>query len=105
MNVIPGTDLQTNTKSAFAEYFDEMAQRANTRKAEKAAETIQAEAKDKIVKAKAPKQARSNDKKLAAQKLFEANVEKGNGEIARLISTELEITYANAYYYVTRVFR
>lgn len=44
-------------------------------------------------------------KKVAALKLFEANADKGNGEIARLISKELEITYANAYYYVTRVFK
>lgn len=44
-------------------------------------------------------------KKVAALKLFEANTDKGNGEIARLISKELEITYANAYYYVTRVFK
>ena len=110
MNVIPGTDLQTDTKSAFAEYFDGVAERAAARKAEKAAEKavegVQAEAKEAVVaKPKKEKQARSNDKKLAAQKLFEANADKGNGEIARLISSELEITYANAYYYVTRVFR
>jgi len=37
-------------------------------------------------------------------RIFEANKDKGNGEIAKLIATELEITYANAYYYVTRVF-
>jgi len=44
-------------------------------------------------------------KKVAALQLFEANIEKENGEIARIISKELEITYANAYYYVTRVFK
>lgn len=44
-------------------------------------------------------------KKSAALMLFEANTDKGNGEIARLIAKELEITYANAYYYVTRVFK
>lgn len=44
-------------------------------------------------------------KKSAALKLFEENSDKGNGEIARLIAKELEITYANAYYYVTRVFK
>lgn len=44
-------------------------------------------------------------KKVAALKLFEVNSDKGSGEIARLISKELDITYANAYYYVTRVFK
>lgn len=48
---------------------------------------------------------RSNDKKAAALRVFEANRGKGQGEIARLIAAELEITYANAYYYVTRVFK
>ncbi len=44
-------------------------------------------------------------KKFAALMLFEANTDKSNGEVARLIAKELEITYANAYYYVTRVFK
>lgn len=51
------------------------------------------------------KSSTKDGKKVAALKLFEANVDKGNGEIARLIAKELEITYANAYYYVTRVFK
>jgi len=51
------------------------------------------------------KQPKVNDKKVAAQRIFDANVDKSNGFIARLIEKELEITYANAYYYVTRVFK
>lgn len=48
---------------------------------------------------------KNNDKKARAEELFNANKEKSNGDIAKLISTELEITYANAYYYVSRVFK
>ncbi len=47
----------------------------------------------------------SGDKKARAQVIFEANKHLTNGEIAKLIQTELEITYANAYYYVSRVFK
>ena len=49
---------------------------------------------------------RVNDKKAAAQKIFdELKAEQANGVIAQAISKELNITYANAYYYVTRVFK
>ncbi len=59
-------------------------------------------AKTKTITEKQPK---VNDKKVAAQRIFDANIDKSNGFIARLIEKELEITYANAYYYVTRVFK
>ena len=63
-------------------------------------------AKVKAVKAvSTPKVAPVNDKKDAALRLYQANPDKNNGAIARLIAAELEITYANAYYYVTRVFK
>ena len=63
-------------------------------------------AKVKAVKApKEPKVAPVNDKKDAALTIYQANPDKNNGAIARLIAAELEITYANAYYYVTRVFK
>lgn len=51
------------------------------------------------------KPAKTNDKKGKAKAIFDANKDKANGEIAGLISKELEITYANAYYYVSRVFK
>jgi len=95
-------------KSAFQEYFDQKAERASKRKAEQAVADVQAEAKTKTPKVKAekaPKVPKVNDKKVAAHRIFDANREKGNGEIATMIAGELEITYANAYYYVTRVFR
>lgn len=106
-NVIPGTDMiaSPGVKSAFAEYFDGMEQRKANRKAEKAVEAVQAEAKTKTPKIEGIKTPKVNDKKVAAQRLFEANKDKGNGEIAQMIAAELEITYANAYYYVTRVFK
>lgn len=48
---------------------------------------------------------KNNDKKAAALAIFEANKSLGNSDIAKMIATELEITFANAYYYVTRVFK
>lgn len=109
-NVIPGTDYVTSpgVKSAFAEHLDRMEERKAQREANQAVKAAQKEAKQKlpkIVKEKTPKEPKTNAKKEAALKLFEQNKDKGNGEIAKMISTELEITYANAYYYVTRVFK
>jgi hypothetical protein len=116
MKTIPGTNLKSNAPSAF----DEFAAMQEARKAKKAAqstvEKAQETAKDATVKAKAEKPAKVkvekvakdpkvNEKKVVAQTIFNANKELGNGEIAKLIADNLEITYANAYYYVTRVFR
>lgn len=76
-----------------------------------ACDTALAKIQEKPVKIKAvkavstPKVAPINDKKVAAQRLYEANPDMNNGAIARKIAAELEITYANAYYYVTRVFK
>lgn len=46
----------------------------------------------------------ANDKKAAALDIFLKNKDKKAGEVAQLIADELDITYANAYYYVSRVF-
>jgi hypothetical protein len=46
-----------------------------------------------------------NDKKERARVIFEREKGKELGTIAKLIAVELEITYANAYYYVSRVFK
>ena len=76
-----------------------------------ACDTALAKIQEKPTKIKAvkavstPKVAPINDKKVAAQRLYEANPDMNNGAIARKIAAELEITYANAYYYVTRVFK
>lgn len=76
-----------------------------------ACDTALAKIQEKPAKIKAvkdvstPKVAPINDKKVAAQRLYEANPDMNNGAIARKIAAELEITYANAYYYVTRVFK
>ena len=48
---------------------------------------------------------KTNDKKPKAKAIFDANKDKTNGEIAQMIQKELDITYANAYYYVSRVFK
>ena len=98
-NVIPGTDLVASegVKSSFAEYFD-------NREAQEVLRKAQETARDAAeTKTKGP---RVNDKKAAAQKIFdELKAEQANGVIAQAISKELNITYANAYYYVTRVFK
>lgn len=62
----------------------------------------------KPVKAKGRKSARMADgqsKKSLALKMCEANSSLENGAIAGLIAKELSITYANAYYYVSRVWK
>lgn len=46
----------------------------------------------------------SNDKKVNALEIYNREKGKAGGEIAKIIATELDITYANAYYYVSRVF-
>lgn len=45
-----------------------------------------------------------NDKKASARAIWEKHQGKPAGEIAKIIAAELKITYANAYYYVSRVF-
>lgn len=48
---------------------------------------------------------KSNDKKAKAFEIFEQNRDKKESDIAKLIQTQLGITFANAYYYVNRVFK
>ena len=97
---------QSPVKNAFNEYFDELeAKKANAGKEQ--AEVVVKKAQ-KVAKEKAPKIAKEpkiNDKKVAAMRIFDANLDRGNGAVAKMISEQLEITYANAYYYVTRVFK
>lgn len=45
------------------------------------------------------------DLKKKALEICEANKSLTNGEIAQLVQKQLEITYSNAYYYVSRVFK
>jgi len=47
----------------------------------------------------------SDDKKARALEIFEANRGKKASDVAKLIQVELGITFANAYYYVSRVFK
>lgn len=51
------------------------------------------------------KSTRGGDKKVRALEIFNREKGKSNGDIAKIIAAELEITYANAYYYITRVFK
>lgn len=46
-----------------------------------------------------------NDKKARALVIFEANRGKTPSDIAKLIQVDLGISFANAYYYVSRVFK
>ena len=93
------------TRNAFQEWADYAASKGKNAKVPAKVEDVKP-VKVKAVKvAPLPKEEKVNDKKVAAQRLFDANQDKNNGAIARLISAELEISYANAYYYVTRVFK
>lgn len=99
-----------NAFEAWTEYVGNSEKRAQEQ-FKQACDNAKAKITDKPVKvkaAKAPtvaKQPKENDKKVAAMRLFDAHLDKNNGAIARIIAAELEITYANAYYYVTRVFK
>lgn len=103
VNTIPGTNMVASpgVMSAFAAFKASQDRNATL---EQTVATVKQAAKEQVAKTKQPKEPKTNTKKQAAMRIFEANKDKGNGEIAKLISTELEITYANAYYYVTRVF-
>jgi hypothetical protein len=48
---------------------------------------------------------RGGDKKAKALEIFESNRDKKASDVAKLIQVELGITFANAYYYVSRVFK
>lgn len=48
---------------------------------------------------------RGGDKKQRARVIFEREAGKAAGAIAKIIAAEIDITYANAYYYVSRVFK
>jgi hypothetical protein len=48
---------------------------------------------------------RGGDKKAKALEIFESNRGKKASDVAKLIQVELGITFANAYYYVSRVFK
>lgn len=98
VNTLSGNGLNTNLNA-----FQAFKARSDN-SGEQVVETAKKAAKEKVLKTKEPKEPKLNTKKQAALQIFEANKDKGNGQIAKLISTELEITYANAYYYVTRVF-
>jgi len=100
METVNTTTANPHTMSAFEAFKA----RSDSDSVEQTIESVKKAAKESIAKAKEPKQPKSNTKKQAAMQIFETNKDKGNGEIAKLIAAELEITYANAYYYVTRVF-
>lgn len=59
-----------------------------------------------VAPVKAAKRAgsRGGDKKVRARTIFDREQGKSAGAVAKIIATELDITYANAYYYVSRVF-
>jgi hypothetical protein len=60
---------------------------------------------ENVAATSAPKARKNNEKKAKAYNIFEANKDKKSSDIARLIQAELNITFANAQYYVTRVFK
>ena len=61
--------------------------------------------KESNMEATAKSTKRSGDKKARALEIFESNRDKKASDIAKLIQVELGITFANAYYYVSRVFK
>lgn len=99
-----------NAFEAWNKYLADKEKRAQ-KTFKDACDTALAKIQDKPTKAKAvkapsvPKVAAVNDKKDAAFAIYQANPDLSNGAIARKIAAELEITYANSYYYISRVFK
>lgn len=58
-----------------------------------------------IVRKFSPKTKQGGDKKTLALDIFNREQGKSGSDIAKIIASELDITYANAYYYVSRVFK
>ncbi len=121
-NVIPGTTnnpmypggpyaASEGVVSGFDQYLLDKEARARARSPAPLSASVPAAMTPKVVKAKpvkvaiVPKEVKVNDKRVAAERIFKEQADKGNGAIAKMIASELEITYANAYYYVTRVFK
>lgn len=103
--ISPATPGTTNAFQDWAAYRDAADQRA-AELIERAMDEPAERAQVSAVKPKPViKEVKVNDKRVAAESLFKANLTMNNGQIAKLIASELEITYANAYYYVTRVFK
>lgn len=93
------------TRNAFQEWAEYAASSSKNVKTPAKVEVVKPVKVKAVKPTPAPKEDKVNNKKVAAQRIFDANKDKNNGAIARLIAAELEITYANAYYYCTRVFK
>lgn len=104
-NVSPATPGTTN---AFQDWNAYLAN-ADKRAAELIESSEGAEPEDRpAVKAKtklASKEPKVNDKRVAALRICDANSSMNKGQLAKLIASELEITYANAYFYSSRVWK
>ncbi len=68
-------------------------------------EELKFKGEKKVKKTKRAGRGEANDKKTAAYEIYIKHKDKPAGDIARLIAADLSITYANAYYYVSRVFK
>ncbi|NBX51232.1 hypothetical protein EBT25_15215 [bacterium] len=87
---------------SFVHWLEKQGQASDARRVTAEAKKVARAA----VQAKIRENGKTNDKKLAAKYVIEnADPSISNGEVAKIVAKELEITYANAYYYVTRVFK
>ena len=58
----------------------------------------------RVVQAQKTTSKRGGDKKERALEIYNREKGKAGSDVAKIIAAELEISYANAYYYVSRVF-
>lgn len=96
-NGLPSSHFLENGESHFEHYL----RTRNDKPVARITKSVDPYAKP----AKKVAQPRSSDKKERARAIFLANNTESNNNIAKIIATELDITYSNAYYYVTRVFK
>ena len=93
------------TRNAFQEWADYAASKGKNAKVPAKVEDVKPVKVKAVKPAPVPKEEKVNDKKVAALRICEANSEMNNGQLARLIAKELEITYSNAYFYSSRVWK
>lgn len=103
--ISPATPGTTNAFQDWAAYRDAADQRA-AELIERAMDEPAERAQVSAVKPKpAIKEVKVNDKRVAALRICDANSSMNKGQLAKLIASELEITYANAYFYSSRVWK
>lgn len=102
--ISPATPGTVNAFEAWNQYINEKSTPAAIARVLEAAKA-KTPSQTKVAKSTEPKEVKVNDKRVAALRICDANSNMNKGQLAKLIASELEITYANAYFYSSRVWK